>query len=191
MASLVTHTLVGAALGQAAAADVRKQRRFWFAAVLCAIAPDFDVFESRLGVPYDDLWWHRGISHSLLFAAILATAATFLIPIAAKERWKLGALFFAITASHGVLDALTNGGRGIAFFSPFDRHRYFFPWRPIQVSRLGAKALFSSHAFEVLRSELWIWGPSLVIVIISLAFRARRKSPQSNPQPAPSSNLTV
>jgi inner membrane protein len=29
-------------------------------------------------------------------------------------------------ASHGVLDALTNGGHGIAFFSPFLNERYFF-----------------------------------------------------------------
>jgi len=190
MPTLVTHSLVGTALGQARPADHRKKVRFWFAAVVCSIAPDFDVFGSRLGVR-SDLWGHRGLSHSLLFAAILATVATFLMPIKAKHRWKLGVLFFAITASHGVLDAMTNDGRGIAFFSPFDRHRYFFPWRPIQVSRIGAKALFSSDALMVLRSELWIWGPALGVVICAWAFRARRGSRQNDPQPAQSSNLTA
>lgn len=190
MASLVTHALVGAALGQAAPAALWKKTRFWFAVLLCSIAPDFDVFGPRLGVS-GDLWGHRGISHSLLFAAILATAAPFLMQIASKERWKLAALFFAITASHGVLDALTNGGRGIAFLSPFDRHRYFFPWRPIQVSRIGAKALFSAHALQVLRSEMWFWGPAIAVIIIAWALRTRRESGQNEPQPAQSSNLTV
>jgi hypothetical protein len=26
---------------------------------------------------------------------------------------------------------MTNGGLGVAFFSPFDNGRYFLPWRPI------------------------------------------------------------
>ena len=39
-------------------------------------------------------------------------------------------------ASHGVLDALTDGGPGVAFLAPFDDTRYFFPWRPIRVSPL-------------------------------------------------------
>jgi hypothetical protein len=34
---------------------------------------------------------------------------------------------FLATAGHGLLDAMTNGGLGLAFFSPFDNHRYFLP----------------------------------------------------------------
>jgi len=36
-----------------------------------------------------------------------------------RSYWKTALLLFGITASHGVLDAMTNGGLGIAFFSPF------------------------------------------------------------------------
>nr|HRC76832.1 rhodanese-like domain-containing protein [Kouleothrix sp.] len=32
---------------------------------------------------------------------------------------------------HGVLDAMTDGGLGVAFFAPFSATRYFFPFRPI------------------------------------------------------------
>ncbi|MHC4444672.1 MAG: hypothetical protein ACYTF1_17650 [Planctomycetota bacterium] len=46
-----------------------------------------------------------------------------------------------ITASHGLLYALTDGGLGIALLSPFDTTRYFFGWIPIQVSPIG----FESH----------------------------------------------
>ena len=34
--------------------------------------------------------------------------------------------FFLSTVLHGLLDALTNGGDGIAFFSPFSNERFSF-----------------------------------------------------------------
>lgn len=67
-------------------------------------------------------------------------------------------------ASHGLLDAFTNGGLGIAFFSPFDPRRYFFPWRPVQVSPIGM-AFFGRWGLRVLRSEVvWIWLPLAALV---------------------------
>ena len=52
-------------------------------------------------------------------------------------------LFFSLsTASHAVLDAMTNGGLGVAFFAPFNNERYFFSFRPIQVSPIGIKNFF-------------------------------------------------
>jgi inner membrane protein len=166
MASLVTHALVGAALGQAATGELQKRRSFWVLAVLAAVLPDFDVIGFAAGVPYGDLWGHRGMTHSLLFAIVVAAVFALWLQPPAKERWKVGGLLFVITASHGILDALTSGGLGVAFFSPFNRHRYFFPWRPIQVSPIGAGAFFSSRAIEVLRSEIWVWGPALAVVLI-------------------------
>lgn len=175
MASLVTHALVGTALAQSATPDLRRRPRFWIVAILCSILPDFDVIAFRFGVPYGDLWGHRGMTHSLIFAAVTAAGSAVWLQKGAKERLKLACLLFAITASHGVLDALTNGGRGVAFFSPFDRHRYFFPWRPIRVSPIGARALFSSRALEILWGELWVWGPALVLLLTVAGLRAYRK----------------
>ena len=90
------------------------------------------------------------------------------------HRSHLTALFFwftAVTASHGLLDALTNGGRGIAFFAPFSDHRYFFPWRPIQVSPIGV-GFFSPRGLRVLASESgWIWVPSAIIAVSARLFR--------------------
>jgi hypothetical protein len=40
-------------------------------------------------------------------------------------RFALFAYLFFAAASHGVLDAITNGGLGVAFFSPFDKHSLF------------------------------------------------------------------
>jgi inner membrane protein len=81
--------------------------------------------------------------------------------------------FTAVTASHGLLDALTDGGRGIAFFAPFSNHRYFFPWRPIQVSPIGT-GFFSSRGLLVLASEsVWIWVPSAIIALSARVVRGR------------------
>lgn len=117
-----------------------------------------------MGVRYGDLWGHRGMTHSLLFAAVIAVIMAFRLAPARQERWKLMLLLFVITASHGVLDAMTNGGLGVAFFSPFDTRRYFFPWTPIQVSPIGASRFFSTRGMDVLWSEIvWIWGPAILL----------------------------
>lgn len=81
--------------------------------------------------------------------------------------------FFLLSASHGILDAFTNGGLGIALLSPFDSTRYFFPWTPIAVSPIGVKAFFSKWGLAVIKSELlWIWLPSFLMVLVSTLIRA-------------------
>ena len=75
--------------------------------------------------------------------------------------------FFFCTASHGLLDAMTNGGLGVAFFSPFDTTRYFFPVRPILVSPIGVSEFFSEYGVRILVSEaIWIWLPSCVAFLV-------------------------
>ncbi|NII73881.1 hypothetical protein FHW84_002454 [Dyella sp. SG562] len=42
---------------------------------------------------------------------------------------------------------------------PFASERFFFPWRPIAVSPIGAR-FFSARGLSVLASELrWVWLP--------------------------------
>ena len=41
-------------------------------------------------------------------------------------KFSIFAYLFLATASHGVLDAMTNGGLGIAFFSPINNRRFSF-----------------------------------------------------------------
>jgi inner membrane protein len=84
-------------------------------------------------------------------------------------------LYVAVAAaSHGVLDAFTNGGLGIALLAPFDNTRYFAPWRPIEVSPIGIRALFSREGLAVLLSEAaWVWLPALLLVLSSRLWRRR------------------
>jgi inner membrane protein len=79
---------------------------------------------------------------------------------------------FLSTLSHGILDALTSGGLGVAFFAPFDNSRYFFPWRPIRVSPISVSGFFSSRGLQVLRSELqWIWLPAALVTMLLTLLR--------------------
>ena len=66
---------------------------------------------------------------------------------------------------------MTDGGLGIAFFSPFDPTRYFLPWRPILVSPIGA-GFFSQRGAAVLWSELlWVWPAALALGVALYALR--------------------
>ena len=151
--------------------------RFWVLAAACSIAPDADVIGVALGVPFQSLLVHRGLSHSLVFAAALA--AVVVLVFFARMRMgvspaRLWLYFFLATASHGVLDALTNGGPGIAFFAPFDNARYFLPWRPVVVSPIGIRPFFSEWGLRVIESELlWIWLPSLISAGLVVIVRGR------------------
>jgi inner membrane protein len=84
----------------------------------------------------------------------------------------LAGLLFLATAAHGVLDAMTTGGLGVAFFSPWNPERYFFGFRPIAVSPIGIKAFFSGVGLRVLGSEaLWVGLPGGVALGLRSALK--------------------
>src|SRR3984893_12290445 len=88
---------------------------------LCSIIPDLDVIGLHFGVAYGDFCGHRGFTHSLVFAALLAGAAVivgFGPAVPSPGRLALWMYFVLSTASHGLLDAMTDGGLGVAFFAP-------------------------------------------------------------------------
>lgn len=165
MASAFSHAIVAGALG---AAFYRRgvPARFWVLGVACATLPDADVIGVAFGIPLGHVFGHRGLSHSLPFAAVLAALVVALFFRRAPEsisHARLWLYFFLATVSHGALDALTNGGPGVAFFAPIENGRYFFPLRPIEVSPLGIRPFFSEWGRRVLASELvWVWFPALL-----------------------------
>ena len=82
-------------------------------------------------------------------------------------------LFVAI-ASHGALDAFTNGGLGVAFLWPWSGERFFAPeaLRVIEVSPIGLTRFLSARGVMVLESELrWIWLPALALGLILIGAR--------------------
>jgi len=176
MPSVFSHAVVASSLGSWYRPALLA--RVWLVGMLCSALPDLDVIGFRFGVRYGDFLGHRGFTHSLLFAALLATLVAIVLPLretAARGRLSIGVYLFLCTASHGLFDAMTNGGLGVAFFSPFDNRRYFLPWRPIMVSPIGVGRFFSATGMAVLRSELlWVWLPSLAVAVVALAVRYPR-----------------
>ena len=135
--------------------------RLLLAGVAASILPDFDVI-----IPYEDQFGHRGFSHSFFFAALVALLG------ACGHRWlhcgfgiAFWFLFFS-TASHGILDAFTNGGRGIAFFWPWSNERYFARYQLIEVAPLSISHFLSWWGVRIILSELrWVWLPCALVVI--------------------------
>lgn len=168
MASAFGHAALGATLGKLLLPD-RRHWPYWVAAALCAALPDVDSVGYRLGVPYDSLWGHRGLTHSLLAAVVVAVVGAALSQLArAASRpsaGRLALLLFLATASHGLLDAMTTGGLGVAFFSPWELKRYFFSFRPIKVSPISIRAFFNGRGLRVLASEaIWVGLPCLLVL---------------------------
>jgi inner membrane protein len=179
VASAFTHAFVGYALATVYVGG-HPPRRLALLAAGCAVLPDADAVGFLLRIPYGSLLGHRGLSHSLAFAlltGLIVTALAYrdLRPRTAAFRGR--ALFFAaVTASHGVLDALTSGGLGVAFFSPAVLTRYFFPWRPIAVSPVNPGQFFGRAALRILETELrWAWLPAIALVLTSFAVRRLRR----------------
>jgi inner membrane protein len=168
MASAFSHAFVALALGKAIPHRAMK-RPLLLTGAICSIVPDLDVIGFAFSIQYGDLWGHRGMTHSLFFAGLLSAVLMALGYRQESSATKagIGLYLFLCTASHGVLDALTDGGLGIAFFSPFDLTRYFFPFRPVAVSPIGIGNFFSTDALRILASEItWIWLPTLAVLLI-------------------------
>jgi inner membrane protein len=178
MPSLIAHAAPALALAPIVArrdvassdAQRRRTRRLVWLGALAAMAPDLDVLAFAFGIPYADLLGHRGLWHSLPFAAVVASALAWLAlrgdePAPAWHRAWL--YLFCCIGSHGVLDAATNGGLGVALLAPFDATRFFLPFRPIEVSPLGVSAFFSARGLAVIESEVfWVWLPGLALGLL-------------------------
>ena len=175
MPTVITHSVAAIAAGKAFGPK-EVPKRFWLLSIFCSVLPDADVIAFSFGIPYGHFFGHRGFFHSPFFALLLSlliVSVFFRTEKTFSRRWWFYLVYFSLlSASHGILDAFTNGGLGIALLSPFDETRYFFPWRPILVSPIGITRFLSKWGLMTLKSELvWIWLPSLIIVITAWLFR--------------------
>lgn len=171
MPTLFTHPAIPLALGLGLGQRTIS-RRLLLTGVALSILPDLDVLSFRFAVPYSAAMGHRGFTHSLMFAALAALLGALLLR-RYQERFVPALVFLFVAAvSHGVLDAFTNGGLGIAFFWPFSLERYFAPVHVIEVSPLSASRLFSPRGVTVLLSEfLWVWLPCIGLYVVLAAYR--------------------
>jgi inner membrane protein len=171
MPTIISHAIVPLALA-VALGPKRIRPRVAFAGAVLAMLPDADVAGMAMGIDYAAEWGHRGASHSLVFAILVALPLGLLLD---RSRWRRSWLFLAAaTASHGLLDMATSGGLGVALWWPVELDRHFFAVRPIRVSPIGAD-FFSARGLATLWSELrWIWLPAIAFGLAGWLMRRRR-----------------
>lgn len=164
MPTIISHAVVPLLLGGAAGKQ-RISRRLLAAGAIAAMLPDADVLGFKFGISYADAFGHRGASHSIAFALLLGLLAALLYRPLRTSRWCAFGFVGLAALSHPLLDALTNGGLGVELGWPLDLHRYFFPFRPIEVSPIGAR-FFSARGWAVIQSEwLWVWLPAALLAL--------------------------
>lgn len=148
-------------------------RRLLIFSAFCAMLPDIDTVGFKLGIAYSSQWGHRGFTHSITFALLVALiAACFNRPLKSRA-WIVFLLSFTAVISHPLLDMLTNGGLGVALYWPYSNERVFFDYRPIAVSPIGVTHFLGERGWRVIKSELlWVWLPSLILL---LSLRGIRK----------------
>lgn len=175
MPSAISHAFSSLILGKALFPQ-KMPLSFWGGIALGGILPDIDVLTFSWGYSYGHILGHRGFTHSLFFAFLLAFIVLGVLgketPRFSKKWWRMYLFSSLIFSTHGLLDAMTNGGLGVAFFFPFDHGRHFLPWRPILVSPLGIDPFFSNWGIKVLLSEImWVGMPSGFVLALMKMLR--------------------
>jgi len=175
MPSIISHAAVAVAAGMTFAPR-GVPNPFWSFSIACSMIPDADVFGFSFGIPYHHLLGHRGFFHSPFFGLLMSVFVVNVffhdVGIFSRQWFFYLIFFFLLSASHGILDAFTSGGLGIALLAPFDNTRYFFPWTPIMVSPIGIQGFFGKWGLMVIKSELlWVWFPSFLMVVASMIIR--------------------
>ena len=180
MPTIMTHAIVPLALA-AALGPSRISRKVAVMGAVLTILPDADVIGFAFGIQYGEEWGHRGATHSIMIAMLVAGAVSI---VWSEVRTTFAFLFLALCmVSHGLLDTVTNGGLGIALLWPYENARYFAPHTPVLVSPIGAN-FFSARGLATLISEVqWIWLPAALIG--ALGWSIRRIIPGSHEDEGP------
>ena len=139
MPSSLSHAMVAVTVGSLVAPR-RFLRPFLIIGATCAVFPDIDAIGRPFyGVAGDlqTLGGHRGLTHSITFAAMLGVAvssATVVDPKWRGQRLRFGLFVAVATALHGVLDLFTSIGAitsPVQFMSPFSSRGFALSRHPI------------------------------------------------------------
>ncbi|MBF0144133.1 MAG: metal-dependent hydrolase [Magnetococcales bacterium] len=166
MPSLLSHPAIPLALGLGLGRGLIPPRML-VAGILFSVLPDLDLLFGYVGWAETGIFAHRGFTHAMIVAwavaVFFAGFARYLHGSIVTAFW----LLFLSMGSHGVLDAMTNGGAAVALAWPFSQERLFFSFRPIEAIPQDFSLLLSEKGLEVMASELlWVWLPVLVAALL-------------------------
>ncbi|MGH7828140.1 MAG: metal-dependent hydrolase [Candidatus Binatia bacterium] len=171
MPSIISHPAVPLAIGLGLGADVVPQSLL-IGGIVASVIPDIDVLSFSSRVQSGKAFAHRGLTHSFSFAAVLALLGALAFWGATGGFFNSFIFLFLSAGSHGILDAFTNGGSGVALLWPWSSERYFAPLRPILVSPISVPRFLSMRGVHVLISEAtWVWMPCILLWLALAFFR--------------------
>lgn len=113
MPTILSHPAVPLALNLGLGSDIIS-KRLLIAGALGSVLPDIDVVGFTFGIPYEHEFGHCGMSHSLVFAASVALMGALAKRSLQTTFFRAFSFLFVTIGSHGILDAFTNGGLGVA-----------------------------------------------------------------------------
>src|SRR6056297_1337464 len=125
---LVTQTVLGGAVGEMVLGKKAGNKAIMWGAV-GGLIPDLDIFVTPFFSEVDGLFVHRGFSHAIIFAFLLAPLLGWLIHRIHKKNTDIQLrewifLIFWAALTHPILDYLTIYGTGA--FLPFSDYRVEF-----------------------------------------------------------------
>jgi inner membrane protein len=148
--------------------------------------PDLDVVGVACGVRDLGCYGHRGASHSLITAVALGLLSGL---VARRLGWPAVRTAVAATlalASHGILDAFGEGGRGLPLLWPLSEARFMLPWRLLPDAPRGMQMLSRPGLLD-LAVEFVVFFPLTAFALWGRPALLRRKAPSvaAPPTPAP------
>ena len=113
--------------------------------------------------------WHRGFSHSIVFALFVCVFSAVLL---GKPRLRAAVAYGLAFASHGVLDYLTTKeGGGVELMWPFSGERLIFGWRGLSET---PSRLTRVEILEAVAVEFALFTPLLLGALLLRRALARR-----------------
>ena len=173
MPTILSHAAVPLALGLGLGIRI-VPKQLLLAGIVASIIPDLDVLAFRLNIAYSNDLGHRGVTHSVAFAVVVALLALAMSQQLRSSRITAFSFVGLSAVSHGLLDRITNGGLGVELWWPWSSERFFATWQVIEVSPLSLSRVFSPRGLAVLQSELlWVWLPAVLVATVLLALRIK------------------
>lgn len=166
MPTSITHAIPAITVGLGLGKDYLSKRLILTGAFIACI-PDLDLISVRFwGIAKDSIYGHRGYTHSIFFALILALIVSLFFY---KSGFKKAFIFLTFCAvSHGILDAFTEGGLGVALLWPMSDQRYYAFVQPIMNVGVSFRALYmTNRGLPIFISEfVWVWIPFLILGVM-------------------------
>lgn len=154
----VAHGLLGATL--VAAIHPEPAKRYFIPLLTGAFLANAADFDFALVFILRSKAWHRGFSHSILFALIVGLTFVLLL---GRRRVREALAYGAGFASHSILDYVTTKeGGGVELLWPFSSERLVFGW--VGLSELPSR-MAPAEIVKSLVLELMLFTALLLLAI--------------------------